>query len=181
MTQPPIRTSGYYPPPPTQTVVKPIGRWVWGVVALLLVILVAGGAYAYRRVTGSALAIVAPLHAEMVAGRVESIFQESDQAFQAQVGREKSDQLFQFVQDKLGAPVASHLSGINWATTSQAGDVTTMVFTTRFVKGEGTETIKWHRVQGVYRLLSYTVTSPKIVPADVPQNLRSVPAKSSER
>jgi hypothetical protein len=108
----------------------------------------------------------------MTAGDDAGIFNNSDPDYQAQVGKAKSNQLFDFVRERLGAPLSSRAVGFNMTSTSRYGEVLTLTFETKFSKGQGTETIKWHKVGGRYQLIGYHVDSSAIKQSNVPQNLR---------
>jgi hypothetical protein len=163
----------YFPPAPPPSVTKPVAKWVWLGSALLIAAIIACAIAIYRAADRSFLALVAPLHARMAAGDDAGIFSNSDPAYQVQVGATKSNQLFDYVRDRLGAPLFCHVSGFNYSGDAKEGVQLTLVFTTTFSKGNGTETIKWRKVNGQFRLLSYRVVSTKLVEGDIPQNLRS--------
>lgn len=168
------RTRPIYPPAPPPEL-KPIPRWVWiSVAAFVLVIgFVCIPIYrAVRREQRLGSSVVRTIHSQMRAGDDAAIFNAADTAYQQQVGRKKSDELFDWVRSSLGAPHHSQRTGTFTSTSTEEGTVLTLDYRTNFDKGVGTETFRLHKVNGVYLLLRYTVVSPQIRQQDVPQDLQ---------
>jgi hypothetical protein len=116
--------------------------------------------------------LIAGLHEKMAKGDDAGIFAESDPAYQEQVGREKSDQLFDYVRQQLGAPQSTTLISQTVSDNSREGAGLTLIFSTVFDKGTGTETVKLRKTNGVYRMLGYNVLSPQIKGDEVPTEIR---------
>ncbi len=168
-----IQPSPSYPPPPAIKAVKPVPVWLWGAIALIVVAVCIAVVVAIRQGSKGALAMVAPLHAQMVNGDVDGIFKDSDPVYQEQVGAVRSKQIFDLVRERLGAPESSRVAGFNFSTESKTGEELTLTFTTKFTHGTATETIKWRNINGRYRLLAYHIESQKMIESEIPQNLRS--------
>jgi hypothetical protein len=116
---------------------------------------------------------VRSIHVAMRKRDDAAIFNAADIAYQQQVGRTKSDELFDWVQSSLGAPHSSTRISTTTSTTKQEGTVLTLTYETAFDKGMGTETIKLHEVNGRYLMMGYSVQSPQINSRDVPKDLRT--------
>jgi hypothetical protein len=175
----------YYPPPPgTPTATPPIPLWVWITVSLVILAVLAAAFPVYRYIhqrAQQADAIIAPLHASMTAGNDAAIFAAADPSYQSEVGRAKSDQLFDFVRQHLGAPVSSSVVGFQTFTDTRDGTRVVYTFSTMFTKGMGTEFITLHKVDNHYFLLGYNVVSPLIKPSEVPGQLNPHPSRAASR
>lgn len=164
-----------YPPAPPADL-KPIPRWVWISVAAFLIVLTVLAVPVYRSIrTQSHLAssAVNTLHADMTRRKDAMIFDQSDAAYQQDVGRKKSDELFDWVYSSLGDPHDATLVGTYASANAKTGEILTLTYKTNFDKGVATETIKLHKVGDRYLLIAYTVQSPQLKQEDVPTDLRS--------
>ncbi|MGA8940668.1 MAG: hypothetical protein WB439_16010 [Acidobacteriaceae bacterium] len=160
--------------PPAE--LKPIARWMWISGAAFVILLGLLAIPVYRSVRtqmrlGSTT--VTSIHVAMGKGDDAAIFNDADVAYQQQVGRKKSDELFSWVRSSLGQPHASTRIGTYASTSTKDGTVLTLNYETTFDKGAGTETFKLHKVGANYLLLGYTVHSPQLKQQDVPQDLRT--------
>jgi hypothetical protein len=63
------------------------------------------------------------------------------------------------VHDHLGDPVSYSVSNVNVATTPNAGTTKSLVLETQFTKGSGVESLKYHKVNGVWRMTGYHCVS----------------------
>ncbi|MGA7156676.1 MAG: hypothetical protein WBY53_07520 [Acidobacteriaceae bacterium] len=168
------QTLGFPPAPPPE--LKPIPRWIWISVACFLVVmsfLAIPVFRAARRQTRMGAGTVRTIHAAMRKQDDAVIFTEADGAYQQQVGRKKSDELFNWVRASLGAPHASTRIGTFGSASTKDGTILTLTYETRFDKGLGTETIQLHKVNGKYLLYGYTVKSPQMREQDVPADLKT--------
>ncbi len=171
--QPP---SSFFMPPAPAPLLKPISPWVWIGAASILVFLAVLGVRVVanmRHQTAVISGVVATLHASMTKGDDVAIFNNADPAYQQQVGLQKSAHLFDYVRNSLGAPRSPHLIGTYISADSKTGQVLTLEYQTSFDKGAGTETIKFHKVDGRYLLLAYTVQSTKMNQSQIPADLKS--------
>jgi hypothetical protein len=163
-------------PPAPPADLKPIASWIWITTALVVVLLVALAIPVVRMIREqrrlASIAVVS-LHASMTKGDDAGIFAAADASYQQQVGRQKSDKLFDFVHARLGTPHDSKLTGTYVSSDTKAGQVLTLQYRTVFDKGLGTESIKLHKVGGEYLLLGYYVNSPRMSAKDIPDDLQS--------
>jgi hypothetical protein len=173
---PPRQTPRFYTPPAPPTVVlKPVAPWIWIASALVIVALVASAfplIKMFRAQSGLANPVVTQLHARMTAADNAAIYADADPSYQTDVGRQGSNDLFDFVRTKLGTPHYSTRIGTNISNDSKTGEVLTLEYATAFDNGSGTETIKLHKSNGVYKLLGYEVQSPLLKQEDIPVKLR---------
>jgi hypothetical protein len=105
---------------------------------------------------------VATLHAQMTNNDLAGIYNSSDPNWQAQITRTRSDDLFNLVHFRLGAPVSSTKMG---EVEDAATDVKTLTLKTHFTRGDGTEEIKLHKNGADYKMIGYNVDSPNLVGA----------------
>jgi hypothetical protein len=172
----PVPAPLYYPAPVQATAIKPVPRWVWIASAIAVVCLIAAAIPIYKIVRTQwrkADAYIAPLHAKMIQGDDAGIFAESDPAYQQSVGLEKSNHLFDYVREQLGAPRSSTCIGQNISAKTGEGSILTLTFSTVFDKGTGTERVSLHKLNGVYRMVGYNVQSPQIPQSHIPSELKT--------
>jgi hypothetical protein len=167
----------YYPPPPAPSAkIKPIPHWVWITAAVLVLSVVAGSVPLYRHIVHDwhrADGLIAGIHTRMVAGDDAGIYSTADTGYQSAIGLQRSNKLFDYVRTQLGSPRAFTCTGQAVNVDSKNGEILTLTVSTVFDKGSGTETFKFHRSDGVYKLLLYKVLSPQIVDAEIPADLKS--------
>lgn len=176
---PPTQPQPYHPPvrfyPAPQAQLKPISRWIWisSVLALLLcATAITVGIRAWRSQTHLGSVVVDTLHANMTQSNDQAIFDQSDPAYQYDVGLERSNKLFDFVHSRLGTPHSSFRINTTIKHTTKFGEIDTLVNQTIFDKGSGTETITLHKVNGTLKLIGYYVRSPQMDDNDVPKDLK---------
>jgi hypothetical protein len=171
--QPPAR---YYPlPPAPPAAIKPIPRWVWIGSAILVLAFCGAMIPVYRYVTAQwhkADPLIAGLHQKMAQGDDAGIFAESDPLYQEQVGLEKSNRLFDNIRAQLGAPQSTTCMSQFVSANSTDGTMLTLTFNTIFDKGVGTETLKLHKENGVYRMIGYHVFSSQLKADSIPAEIR---------
>lgn len=171
----PVPAPLYYPAPLQTAPIKPLPRWIWIASAIAVVCLIAAAIPIYKIVSTQwrkANAYIAPLHAKMIQGDDAGIFADSDPAYQQEVGLQKSNHLFDYVRDQLGAPRSSTCIGQNISAKTGEGAILTLTFSTVFDKGTGTETLSLRKLNGVYRMVGYHVQSPQIKQTYVPSELK---------
>jgi hypothetical protein len=170
MSEPnPLPPRNYPAPPPA---IKPIPRWIW--IAAAVLILAAGVAAIsvyktiHTRWRANYLYIDA-LHAKMTQGDDAGIFAQADPEWQQEIGHEKSNHIFDYVRDQLGAPRSTSCTNQDISTNATDGTILTLTFTTVFDKGTATETLKLHKSNGVYRMISYNINSDHLtaIPPDL--------------
>jgi hypothetical protein len=175
--QPHQRVPGPFPLPPAPPAeLKPIPRWIWittAIVILLLAGLVIPAIRSFQKERAAASAVVANLHSSMIRGDDAGIFSLADPSYQQQFGEENSAKLFANVRAQLGAPRSSKLIRAYFSSKPAVGQIITMRFSTVFDKGPGIETIRLHKVNGQYLLLSYFVRS-KLIPVTEAPNLNPI-------
>jgi hypothetical protein len=175
-TIPPAPPRPFILPPAPPADLKPIANWIWitaVLVVVLLVVLAIPAVRSMREQTRLTSIAVASLHTSMTKGDDAGIFAAADASYQQQVGREKSDKLFDFVRARLGAPHDSKLMSTYVSSDAKVGQVLTLRYRTTFDKGPGTESIKLHKAGGTYLMLGYYVHSPRMNVKDIPADLQS--------
>jgi hypothetical protein len=142
---------------------KPVRQWIWWAGGALLLLLIAGATWSGVKLWGafqsSGKVQITRLHQEMKSQDWDTILKEADPAYQEQVGKAKSDELFEVVHEHMGDPVSYSVDNVNVATDKTEGTTETLVLETKFTKGNGTETLKYHKVDGVWRMIAYTCHS----------------------
>jgi len=153
---------GFMPPPPPADL-KPIPAWKW-VGATILSLAFAGGFIAFvkwsRTQSRPAQRAVAALHQEMIRADDAGIFANADEAYRQTITVETSNDMFDNVRTRLGAPRSSMRIDRHDSADEMTGSFVTLHYFTRFEKGSGKETICLHNVGGVWKLAAYNVESP---------------------
>jgi hypothetical protein len=165
----------FYPlPPAPPAAIKPIPRWIWIITAVL--ILAVGGATvpiykSFHSHWREAYPYIDSLHAKMTQGDDAGIYAQADPAWQQEIGQEKSNHIFDYVRNQLGAPRSTACTNQNISTNATSGTTLVLTFTTVFDKGTGIETLTLHQSNGVYRMIGYNIHSDelKAIPSDIKQ------------
>ncbi len=177
--QPHHRGPGHFTLPPAPVVeLKPIPRWIWiatAVVILFLAGLVIPVVRSFQKERAAASAAVTNLHRSMIRGDDAGIFRLAAPSYQQQIGEENSARLFANVRAQLGAPRSSKLIRAYFSSRPAVGQIITMRFSTVFDKGPGIETIRLHKINGQYLLLSYSVRS-KLIPLESAPDIEPIGA-----
>jgi hypothetical protein len=168
----PIRPfgAGSFPPPPpgayaaagisaAMMAPKPRSRqwlwWVLGSVVLVLALLTVGGLKVWHVFQSAAREEIVPLHEAMKRGDLAGILAAADPAYRQEVGQERSDKLFTLIHDKMGDPVSYTVLNVNKSAYSGQGVKMTLVLDTTFTKGNGQETLVFHKDDGTWKMLGY--------------------------
>jgi hypothetical protein len=142
---------------------KPVRWWIWWAGGALALALLAGAAWSGIKLWGAFQASgkveITKLHQKMKAQDWGGILAASDPAYQEQVGKAKSFELFEVVHAHMGDPVSYSVDNVNVATNSTEGTTETLVLETTFTKGEAVETLKYRMVGGVWRMMAYKCNS----------------------
>jgi hypothetical protein len=142
---------------------KPVRWWIWWAGGALLVVLIGGAVWSgmklWRAFQSSGKVQITKLHEEMKAQDWGAILTEADPAYQEQVGKAKSYELFEVVHEHMGDPVSYSVDNVNMATNATEGTTETLVLETKFTKGDGVETLKYHQAGGVWRMIAYRCNS----------------------
>jgi hypothetical protein len=146
--------------PPVE--LKPIAPWIW-VTSILVILVVAAVAVfvfrSWREQTRLTEPVVANLHLHMTQSDDAGILADADPAYRTDMGVRGSNDLFDYVRARLGAPHESHRISTYVLNSPNSGEIVTMRYETVFDKGTATETIKLHNEGGVYRLSGYSIDS----------------------
>lgn len=184
MDSPPQQTPALSPSQPRAFVLptappadlKPIPSILWiaaTAVFVLLAVIATPAIRSMRQQAAILSGVVNTLHTSMTNGDDDEIFNQADEAYQQDVGQQKSAELFAYVRSQLGAPHSSTLIGTYLFADSSEGKILTLNYRTAFDKGSATETIKLHKVNDQYLLVGYTVHSPQLRPSEIPADLKT--------
>jgi hypothetical protein len=121
-----------------------------------------------RKQSHAADAAVAVLHQKMTAADDAGIFADADPTYRDSVSAQTSRTLFDNVRARLGAPHAVTEVGSNYSNDDNMGDFLTLRYRTVFDKGQGKETICFHKLNGAWKLAAYNVESPLLRPNQPP-------------
>lgn len=162
-----MSTSPAAPPPlyvpREQYKAPPVERWVWigsivGILVLAAISVPLVRMFMARTHEGQAVADV--LHKQMRAHDLAGIYDDSDPSYKDEVGRQRSDDLFNRIHDRMGDPRDSKTIGETTSQTSNYGELLALRFRTKFDKGMATEVVTLHQIDGRYRMIGYHVYSP---------------------
>jgi len=104
--------------------------------------------------------------AHMAAEEFHEIYVAGDEELRQQVTEAQLTRVLQMVRNKLGAPLDQSESGLQQGWFTGQGTRLTITYSTRFAKGNGTETFVWHVVGTEARLVGYHVNSDKFFEPD---------------
>jgi hypothetical protein len=177
LPQQPARSFVLPAPPPTD--LKPIATWMW-VGTIVLILGLAGGSFAFikwaRAQTHTVEAAVAALHKKMIGADDAGIFADADPTYRATITDKTSNDLFDNVRKRLGAPRSSRQTNSNYSNDENMGNFLTIHYFTVFDKGSGKETICLHNLNGVWKLAAYNVESPLLQTNKPPIRVKPKPS-----
>lgn len=138
---------------------RPARKWLWLTLGFVCVLILAGlffaGLKLYRLFQQSGQQQIVQLHNHMKAKEFAAIFDESDPAYQHDVGRDRSDALFQLIHDHMGDPVSYRVQNVSKSTNTTTGTTEDLILSTTFTKGIGVERLNFRKVGGVWRMVGY--------------------------
>ncbi len=135
--------------------------WATSILAILfLAVLAVFAVRSWRYQTNLTEPVVTKLHLQMTQADDIGILAEADPAYRTDMGVGGSNDLFDYVRARLGAPHQTHRIGTYVFNSTNSGEIVVLRYETVFDKGTATETIRLRNQGGVYRLFGYTIDSP---------------------
>jgi hypothetical protein len=153
-----LRTAAIYPP--VEIDIRP--RAWHAVVALLLLVVVFGPRYVRSHYLSRASVAAEAVHAELSRGQLSRVYADADEVFRASASLDSVVERFGRVRQRLGDCRFSGPTG--WGmTVTLAGVFVTTTYRGSCTKGEPTETLRWHFVDGTAKLAAWRVDSQALL------------------